>query len=236
MKRSTLALLALSTLPLYLGSAHALELDGDFYAVASAGRALKSTSPVQADYDAMLKPQGGQGTTTSLRSNQTADKNGYKLQLGYKLTNNFALEGGYVRLGKTHYDANYSTTVKVPMFDWWPKGPTRDVTTAKTASREVEYSGINLALVASNHVSDDLSLFAKVGVLRARAEASDRGFANSTEGKTKWRPILGVGADYFFDDMFGVRAEYERYNKLGDRDTVGTMDINMMSLGLIGKF
>lgn len=247
MKRSTLVLLALSTLPLSIGAAHALEMTEEFYAVISAGRAIKSTSPVQAEYDAMLAPQITQ-TTTKLESEQTADRNGYKLQMGYKLTDNFALEGGYVRLGKARYDASYSSTLKTPNF---PKLETtqpqlvallpdsvryKTVQTSGTASREVEYSGINLSLVGSKQVTDDFSVFAKAGAIHARVKARSSGFGTAESSKSKWRPILGVGADYFFDDMFGIRAEYERYNKLGDKDTVGTMDINMMSLGLIGKF
>ncbi|MBV2235899.1 MAG: outer membrane beta-barrel protein [Sterolibacterium sp.] len=223
-------ILACTTLAV-ANSVQALEFSEDMYLVASVGKAIKKHTPMQLDSDARIKAGVPGGTLVGFNSAQTAGKNGYKLQLGYQLTENFALEGGYVNLGKLDYNAAYTYNAGLQK---------------KTgeANRTVKVSGINVSLLASNPINEDISVFAKAGGIYAQVKTSHNsssngaatGLGNGTLDKTRWRGVMGVGANYRIDEDFGIRAEFERYNKLGDKNTVGTLDINMMSLGLIGKF
>lgn len=211
-------------------SAQALELSEDMYLVVTVGKSIKKHTPMQIDNDAAMVKGGV--PASAVKSTQTSGKNGYKLQLGYQLNENFAVEGGYVNLGKTDYHADYNY-----------KGPgLLPPTYTGTASRTAKISGFNIVGIASNPISEDLSVFAKAGGFYAQVKTDSSsagahaGLGNGSLDKTRWRGLMGVGANYRIDEDFGIRAEFERYNKLGDKNTVGTIDINMMSLGLIGKF
>lgn len=216
-------------------SAQALELSEDMYLVATVGKSIKKHTPLQVGSDAIVVAGVPAGTSlTGFNSVQNSGKNGYKLQLGYQLNENFAIEGGYVNLGKTEYNANYS----------YKGAGLLSPTQTGAANRTMKISGLNIALLASNPISEDISVFAKAGGFYAQVKTSSSssstgtapGLGNGSLDKTRWRGVMGVGANYRIDDDFGIRAEFERYNKLGDKSTVGTIDINLMSLGLVGKF
>lgn len=233
-------------------SAQALEFSDDMYVAISAGKAIKKHTNLQIDNNTAMT----RGGVPVFESSQTSNKNGYKLQLGYKFNENFAVEGGYVNLGKTEYNASYNYKTSIPLIP--PSTPgyallppaLKNITiptggASGTASRTAKISGINISAVGSYPITEDISVFAKAGALRAQvktnsssvsSKANIAGLGNGSVSKARWRGILGLGADYNFDENFGIRAEFERYNKLGDNDTVGTIDINLMSLGLIGKF
>lgn len=210
-------------------SAQALELSDNMYLVATFGKSIKKHTPIQVDNDSAVKrgiPAGA--TNINISSTQTSSKNGYKLQLGYQLHENFAVEGGYVNLGDTEYNANY--TYRTPTIQ------------TGTASRTAKISGFNVALLGSHPINEDISVFAKAGGFYAQVKTDSSsagaapGLGNGDVNKTRWRGLMGVGANYRIDEDFGIRAEFERYNKLGDKASVGTIDINLMSVGLIGKF
>ncbi len=65
--------------------------------------------------------------------------------------------------------------------------------------------------VAKYPVSDKFDVFARVGY--ARAEAKVAGTSGSDDGVA-----YGVGANYSLDDKNGLRADYTKYNFLGDAD------------------
>jgi opacity protein-like surface antigen len=45
-----------------------------------------------------------------------------------------------------------------------------------------------------------------------------------------------VGVNYNISEMFAVRAEYERYGKVGGGDIGGDVDVDVMSVGVAFKF
>lgn len=65
--------------------------------------------------------------------------------------------------------------------------------------------------VAKLPVNDQFDVFARVGY--ARADAKVAGTSGSDDGVA-----YGVGAEYSFDGKNGVRADYTKYDFLGDAD------------------
>jgi OOP family OmpA-OmpF porin len=48
--------------------------------------------------------------------------------------------------------------------------------------------------------------------------------------------VLGVGAQYYFNRHFGVRAEYQYFPNLGSSSTTGDTDLNFFSLSVLFRF
>jgi hypothetical protein len=47
---------------------------------------------------------------------------------------------------------------------------------------------------------------------------------------------FGIGAAWHINQMFSIRGQYEKLDKVGDPDRTGTEDITTASLGLIVRF
>ena len=205
-KRLTVA----AALSLTMASAFA----GDWYAVGSIGQS-RIPSDSKGQTDSSLS-----GLVTGLSSSMDDHDTGYKLQLGYKFTPNWAIEGGYVDLGKFNYNATF---------------------TGGTASGEVKASGFNLAGIGSYPINDQFSIFGKLGFIDAKVEASANatgpgGAASGSASATKWKTNWGFGATYNVTKAWGVRAEWERFNKLGDNNNTGESDVNLLSVGVVYNF
>lgn len=127
---------------------------------------------------------------------------GVKLGLGAQLTPNFAVEGGYVSLGKAK------------------------LTGAGGGSGSVKGTGLFVDLVGSLPVGSDVSLFAKLGVFHGKAKGSAGGVSESDSGTDA---KFGFGASYALSKTTQVRAEWERYrfNLSGDKG-----DVDLVSVGL----
>ncbi|BCM26048.1 outer membrane beta-barrel protein [Methyloradius palustris] len=205
-----LALLAvLSTLTI----APAYAADG-FYAVGSVGWSKLDLD--KGSIDSQLVSAG----VTGLNSSTDESDVGYKLQLGYQFTENLAIEGGYIDLGKTSYSASY---------------------TGGNANAEAKARGVNLSVVYIYPINNDFSVFGKIGIIDARVKASvvatgPGGTASASASSTDVKPTIGFGATYNLNETVGIRAEYEFFNKLGNSDSTGESNVNLVSAGLVYKF
>jgi OmpA-OmpF porin, OOP family len=144
----------------------------------------------------------------------------YKLQLGYQVNQYFAVEGGYINFGKTTYHASAP---------------------GQTGSSESKAEGVNLDAVGILPVTDRLSVFAKAGAVYAKVKYSyavhtglgdSTGSADSTDLKGTW----GVGASFDVTKNLAIRAEYEQFHKLGNKDKTGEANVDLMSAGVVYKF
>jgi OOP family OmpA-OmpF porin len=88
---------------------------------------------------------------TGLSSTTDERDTGYKLQLGYKLNQNFAIEGGYVDLGEFAYNASF---------------------TGGTAKATVKASGWNLVAMGILPLGDTYSLLGRAGMIHAKLDAT----------------------------------------------------------------
>jgi OOP family OmpA-OmpF porin len=163
---------------------------GDFYAGASIGATKwHLDSEISSAFD--TKDTGG------------------KLFLGYGFNQNFALEGGYVNLGKAKASGN-------------------------GASATFKGDGFYTQAVGIAPINSDFSVFGKLGfvVAKVKFDGSAPGLTVS-ESKTSTQPTFGVGAQYNLSKTIGLRAEWERFRGKIE-DSKG--DADLLSVGVSFSF
>jgi OmpA-OmpF porin, OOP family len=163
-------------------------------------------------------------TATSLSKNET--DTGFKAYVGYRLHQNFAVEGGYTDFGKT----SATRTMTAPAVG--------------TSHAEIKASGWNADAVGIWPIQNNFSLFGKLGVIfnEVKTTLGTSGavaFAPGTNTSPKhsgsnWK--LGIGAGYDFTPTVGARVEWERANKLGGDSTGGKSDFDLLSVGVVFRF
>lgn len=150
---------------------------------------------------------------TSFSSDET--DTGYKVFGGYRIHRNFAVEFGYARLGKFGFNGT--------------------TTPAATVSTMIKNSGWNIDLVGILPIQHGFSLLGRVGgyynETKTTTDASGALVPNNPSAKERATNIkFGGGVQYDFSPTFGVRAEWERYQKVGKANTTGELDINLYSV------
>ena len=183
--------------------------DSKFYGVASVGRSTIDADP--ATINAFGAANVGI-TSTSTSSNDV----GWKLQLGYQMSPTWALEGGYASLGQ----AKYVTA-----------NPTYTASGAKKADL------FNLDIVGRAEINKSFSLLGRIGGYYWKTD-SDMPFATglSRVSDTGTDFKIGAGMQYDFTRNFAMRAEFERYNGIGNVATTGDSKVNLLSIGAVLKF
>jgi OOP family OmpA-OmpF porin len=200
-----LALLALST---------GVYADNDLYVV---GEVTHSRDTLNTSTnDTALTGAGA----SALSSNGKSNGNQWRLQLGYKLSPNVAIEGGYIDFGKAKYSASY---------------------TGGTAQGTVKAGGLDIAALGIVPVTDSISVFGKVGVVAARVKSSltagtPASAATGNISANAISPLIGLGASYKISDTMDVRAEYDHASDLGKSGKTGKMKADMVSVGLAYHF
>lgn len=158
-----------------------------------------------------------QNITTTSYNDDESDL-GYKLFGGYQFNKYFALEGGYFNLGKFDYALSTATG---------------------TAEGDIKVMGANLDAVAILPITENFSLFGRVGAIYSRAKDSfgTTGTISITDTNPKESDFnykFGAGLQYAITDAVGIRLETERYRI---NDAVGNDgDIDLLSVGLTYRF
>lgn len=218
------------------GAAQALEMASDIYVVASIGRSRIDASDLRASNDRLMKVTVP--TLSELSSDVSSGNGGFKLQLGHEFTPNWAVEGGYVDLGKATYRSVYSYavggTMQVGQIGFTANmGPLY-------AQRTARANGWNVAGVGILRLNERWSGFGKLGIIHAKISTQDSGSVpfgtRSNTSGYKWRPQYGLGVQYRFNEILGARAEYERFSKVGDNNLTGSADVNLMTLGVTARY
>lgn len=159
-----------------------------------------------------------QGITAS--SSTDSKDTGYGFDLGYQFNPNFALEGGYVDLGKSKFNSN--VTAPLP----------------GTADGRVKARGLTFSALGIVPLRNDFSLYGRLGLIHAKTEfeaSGSPGVAISGTSETKTRGLYGVGLNYDITKSLATRVEWTRYAKLGDVSTTKG-DVDLYSVGLNVKF
>lgn len=157
---------------------------------------------------------------TGLESSVDDNTNGFKMQLGYRVSPNFAIESGYVDFGHFRYQATFNGGDAELEFDAW---------------------GVNLTGVGILPLGEQLEVFGKLGLVLAMVDAKstvhDLGTEFSDVGSASTPEVtFGVGANYNFADFVTLRAEWERYVNVGDDSKTGESDIDLFTIGLAFGF
>ena len=163
-------------------------------------------------------------------SNDTST--GWKLFAGYQLNEHLALEAGYVDLGNFKISAS-GNFAGPPL----PPGP-------GTASGSDKATGFSLDAVGTLPINEQFGLIGRIGIfawtLDASSSAAQTGAVNPLSVSTSDKPSgtsldFGVGVKYDFNRDVGVRAEFQRFQSIGN-DNTGKSDIDLISASLLYRF
>lgn len=133
---------------------------------------------------------------------------GYSIGLGYEFNKYVAFEAGYVNPGEV-------------------------TATAGALRATTEADGFYLGPKVSLPITDTFSVFGKIGLFAWDADMSSNfGPAASASGTDVY---FGAGLAYDLTDALTVKAEWTRYDSVGDKNT-GSADIDFISAGLVFKF
>lgn len=244
MKRPLIRLASVAGVSLWIVAlpAQALEMAGSMYIVAGYGTTRVADQPMIESTDSIVRASIPK--LSRIDSGVSSGGHGYKLQLGYEFTPNFAVEGGFVDLGRFTYTTSYDIK---EVYDF-PGIHVENTLTPEPAHREVRAKGWNVAAVGTLPIDEEWSVFGKLGVMRADVKVKDSaerlpfGMKNDPFGRTKnssaskWSSNLGVGVNCRLSETMGMRLEAERYSKVGKADVTGSTDIDLVTLGLKANF
>ena len=187
--------------------------DSGWYAGGSLGQTKATIDNAQVTNNLL-----GAGLGVSSLTNDDLSQGG-KLFGGYQFGKNFAMEGGYFDLGQFGFKA---TTL--------PPG---------TLNGDIRLRGVNIDAVGILPITDNLSVFGRIGANYAEARDSFVGTGavnvlNPNPSKMETNPKIGLGVQYNFTESLAMRAEIERYRV---NDAVGTRgEVDMASVGLVYYF
>lgn len=182
---------------------------------------LGSVSQSQLDLDtASLDKVLTDNGATGLRTSDSGKSNQWRLQAGYKINPNFAIEAGYIDLGKSSYKASFS---------------------GGKAKADWSAGGLDVAAVGMLPLNSDFSLIGKLGAIAAKtttdwSSSGISGVPSGKENKSQVLPMVGVGASYALNEKSDLRLEYERINGIGDASLTGKADDSILSLGVTYHF
>jgi len=157
---------------------------------------------------------GGNPVTTYVDNDRDP---GYKIFAGKQLNRNFALEAGLFDLGQFSYAANSGTP--------------------SSFGTRVGYRGANIDLVTSLPFTERVAFFTRLGMTYTTSKTWWTGAANAgrpNEKEKNWKPKVGLGLEYKFNEAVAVRGEWERHRMDDGLRTKANVDL--WSLGVVYKF
>jgi OOP family OmpA-OmpF porin len=138
---------------------------------------------------------------------------GVKIFGGYQINPTWAVEAGYANLGEV-------------------------TASGRSANASIKMNAFAVSAIGSIPVAQRVLLFGKLGAYSGEVKATGSGsrgrFASVTEHNTDL--VYGFGAKWNFAKNLALRAEYERYNNIGNRNTIGESNVDLLSVGLLYKF
>ena len=150
--------------------------------------------------------------TTGLIDSGSVDgkDSGFKIFGGYMFNRHFGVEAAYVDLGEVSYSGTFGG--------------------APVTGGKVEVSGFNISALGSFPVTEQFSVFGKIGLFLWDAEASDTTgglpFSASEDGTDV---SFGVGVGWQFTRNLGLRAEWEMFK-------TNEADATLISVGVLWRF
>ena len=121
------------------------------------------------------------GSTSYSEDGFDETDDGFKLNAGIRINENFAIEGNYIDFGR-------------------PEGPFYGIDSS------VRVDGFGLSALGIMPISDEFELFGKVGLFGWNADIKVGPFSSTDDGTDV---IYGFGAAYRLSDQLSLRAEWE---------------------------
>lgn len=190
------------------------------YLAAAMASALSLSTPATAGFfDLTLAPfigaSVGQASydvscpaTSTCEDTDTA----WKIYGGLEVNEYIAMEVGYANLGEAKFSGDPYGTAEV--------------------------HGMTMQVVGTLALNPRFSLIGRGGMnfLNLEKNGTIAGTPNNNVGDTDVAWSLGLGAQYNLSKSVGLRAEWERYFKVGDADTTGEIDIDLISASVVYTF
>lgn len=190
------------------------------YLAAAVASALTLSSPATAGFfDFTLAPFIGVGAgqasyDVACPATSTCDDSdtAWKIYGGLEINEYIAMEVGYADLGEAQFSG--------------------------TSSGTAEVNGMTMQVIGTLAINPSLSVIGRGGMnfLNLEKNGTIAGTPNNNEGDTDVAWSLGLGAQYNLSKSVGLRAEWERYFKVGDEDTTGEMDVDLISASVVYTF
>jgi OmpA-OmpF porin, OOP family len=142
-------------------------------------------------------------------------KTAWKAFGGYQITPNFAVEAGYANLGKF-------------------------TATLGAETEEAKVTAWEASLLAGAPLMERLGVFGRLGLYRAHVKDSDNIAGTFEHDNNDF--TFGLGLSYDFTRNLGVRAEWQRYSKVGGGDValgagVGQKsDVDVFGISALWRF
>ncbi len=187
----------------------AFAADTGFYLGGGIGGTKVKDAPSAAELDAELAA-GGITASSSVDDTDT----GWKVFGGYKFNRYLAVEGSYADLGEVSITSN--------------------VTNPPVGTIDIAWEALSMTVAAVGilPLSYGFELFGKGGLQYWDVDLGAMPFAAITESETGTDYFYGIGAGYNLTHNIALRAEWERYNNVGDENTTGESDVDMWSAGV----
>jgi len=153
--------------------------------------------------------------TAGIAGSTDKNDNAWKAFGGYQFNQNFAVEGGYVDLGKASVNG---TQGGLPAF-------------GSTDSKAWQ-----AAVVGSLPLTQQLALTGKLGIARTETDTSGSRSGVAFSGTDReTAPTYGVGLRYDFTKTIGVRGEWERF-RFNSASLGGKNDTDLYSVSAVFRF
>jgi OmpA-OmpF porin, OOP family len=179
------------------------------------------------------KYQGGECPSFGARAQCDSSDKSWRLFGGYQFNRHFSAELGYADLGQISAQN---------VFRFF------SITQSSSSNVDTETVAWDLSIVGILPIAEHLSLIGRAGLYRADIKTRDTRTTNLilslccstgtavTESRSRESGVMfGLGAQYDFMRRLGLRAEWQRYGKIGTGET-GERDIDVLSAGLVYRF
>jgi OOP family OmpA-OmpF porin len=182
-------------------------------AIAEEGKYYVGLSVGQSKFkDACTDLDPSNGFVGNCKDTDTA----FKIFGGAQFTRNWGGEIAYVDFGKATADG---TLLGTP------------------ATARMKVNGLAVDATGTLPLGDQFAVFAKLGLLgwHVDSSASLSGLGSGSMSASGSSLTYGIGAEWNFTKAFGVRAEWEHFDKVGD-DSTGKSAIELGSIGIVYRF
>jgi OmpA-OmpF porin, OOP family len=198
-----------------------------FYIGASGGQAKYDQD--RSDFDSIVFDAFSSNgvPVLSLRSDFDDADNTFAVFAGYRFNRYVAVEGGYVDLGELVYTANATVL---------GGGPTPADIRVTVGAKGPLVSGMGIW-----PINDVWEVYGRAGLVVSSTDVKVTirlfNFSDTVpESKTSVDSMIGLGTAVHFGDRVSLRLEYQRFGAVGDEDTTGETNIDLINLGVVARF
>jgi len=159
----------------------------------------------------------------------------YGFVVGWRMSEHFAFEGGYMDLGDVKYREHAAGV-------FLASDPANNEAGTLQQNIDSSTSGIQLSALAILPLSYRWELYARGGALISNSTASvyvlddlgNNGKLRSTQ--SGFDLLAGVGISFSLAEIYNLRLEYQRVFDAGDKETLGEADVDLATLNVTVSF